>query len=678
MRRNRMRVSTALMAVLLAGLISFSCIMCLQAAFSLQCRPGMLLVVCGAGAVLAVASLCPRRSWPFTVAVVVGCGMLLFWQRAAVAQSIGYVLYRVTSEYALCFEGFQVLGQPEGSAFWVLAALGLPLAWLTAWIVGREGSSLLVMMACLPVLVICLMIVDIAPVLWLILLTGGLLVLVVSHSVRERSPSEGSRLAWWLILPTFILISGITILWPPADYVRADWSETLQMAAEGNVSLETVRETVLPTAPRWSRELQKVDLKNLGPKVMTGEPALDYRSETEISYLRGVSLGVYDDNTWKAMDDAAYSPWSYARSELGPQYRLEVETIRRQPQLYTTYEMGEIPAAGTAVADAYIRNDDRLLQYESQYGTFASWTPSADYDDYAVSAYTQLPETLEDPLRELLHLHGLQAATPQEIVSFLRTYGVYDLNTPKIPDGEDFVLYFLTESRRGYCVHFASAAVLLLRAAGYPARYVTGYAVDGPAGQWNEVTEDDAHAWVEFYSLGWGWYCLDPTPADQSGAEQVVHVTPEERPQEPESSEELPREPDAAQLGNTTEPGSISQEAVRERGAVWWLLALPGMLLLIVLRQWAGLRYRRQRCGKGHPNRRALSLWRWLVQLSKAGDREIPEELLCLAEKARFSQHVLQEEELQLLRAAVEQQISQLRELPLGRRLWHRYGLVLY
>ena len=56
----------------------------------------------------------------------------------------------------------------------------------------------------IPVLLLSLIIVDLAPVLWLILLTGALMVLTISHSVRERSPAEGSRLAWWLVLPTLI------------------------------------------------------------------------------------------------------------------------------------------------------------------------------------------------------------------------------------------------------------------------------------------------------------------------------------------------------------------------------------------------------------------------------------------------------------------------------------------
>ena len=54
------------------------------------------------------------------------------------------------------------------------------------------------------------------------------------------------------------------------------------------------------------------------------------------------------------------------------------------------------------------------------------------------------------------------------------------------------------------------------------------------------------------------------------------------------------------------------------------------------------------------------------------------EPLLCLAEKARFSQHTMDEAEIAQLRQAVEACIRQLQEFPLGKRLWYQYGLVLF
>ena len=73
--------------------------------------------------------------------------------------------------------------------------------------------------------------------------------------------------------------------------------------------------------------------------------------------------------------------------------------------------------------------------------------------------------------------------------------------------------WFLTESHRGYCMHFASAAVLLLRSMGVPARYVSGFVADVPASGRVNVPDSAAHAWVEVYIDGYGWEPVEVTPS---------------------------------------------------------------------------------------------------------------------------------------------------------------------
>jgi transglutaminase-like putative cysteine protease len=79
--------------------------------------------------------------------------------------------------------------------------------------------------------------------------------------------------------------------------------------------------------------------------------------------------------------------------------------------------------------------------------------------------------------------------------------------------GRDSVDEFLYDTREGFCEHFSSAFVFLLRAAGVPARVVTGYQggdmnpVDGKF----TVRQSDAHAWSEVYIAGRGWIRVDPT-----------------------------------------------------------------------------------------------------------------------------------------------------------------------
>ena len=88
---------------------------------------------------------------------------------------------------------------------------------------------------------------------------------------------------------------------------------------------------------------------------------------------------------------------------------------------------------------------------------------------------------------------------------------VYSLTPPTLPG--DTVDDFLFNTREGFCEHFAASFVILMRAAGIPARVVTGY----QGGEYNEVGEymvvrqRDAHAWAEVYLDARGWVRIDPT-----------------------------------------------------------------------------------------------------------------------------------------------------------------------
>ena len=87
---------------------------------------------------------------------------------------------------------------------------------------------------------------------------------------------------------------------------------------------------------------------------------------------------------------------------------------------------------------------------------------------------------------------------------------------------------FLFETGQGYCVHFSSAMVMLLRLNGIPARFVTGYRYVFPFDRMDsyEVEGRNAHAWVEAYIEGFGWVGFEPTPAMASAQERTWHRHP--------------------------------------------------------------------------------------------------------------------------------------------------------
>jgi len=77
---------------------------------------------------------------------------------------------------------------------------------------------------------------------------------------------------------------------------------------------------------------------------------------------------------------------------------------------------------------------------------------------------------------------------------------------------EEYLDYFLMESRKGYCAHFATAFVLLARSEGLPARYVEGFRLPFNDSRNIRVYRSMAHAWAEVYLEGVGWVTFEPTP----------------------------------------------------------------------------------------------------------------------------------------------------------------------
>ncbi len=152
------------------------------------------------------------------------------------------------------------------------------------------------------------------------------------------------------------------------------------------------------------------------------------------------------------------------------------------------------------------------------------------YDATSLSAYT-LGEVLNEREKTMsLQLHegenprsfelakSWQNKSPTDKVnSALQMYRtqpfIYTLNPPIL--GKDPVDEFLFNSRKGFCEHYATSFVYLMRAAGVPARIVTGYQGGelNPNGNYYIIRQSDAHAWAEVWLEGRGWVRIDPTAA---------------------------------------------------------------------------------------------------------------------------------------------------------------------
>ncbi len=195
-----------------------------------------------------------------------------------------------------------------------------------------------------------------------------------------------------------------------------------------------------------------------------------------------------------------------------------------------------------------------------------------DYRTFAYDAYTEVPDSLRPVLTAALPIP--KASTNEEKRHWIRTvqkyfsdYYTYTIRPGRTPEGEDFISYFLQTQKEGYCTAFASAGVMFLRAAGIPARYVTGVTVGADElsqadrtaeGYFTmDVNDRHAHAWAEMYVDGIGWRPVEFTPGYEGG-EDPIPTPPENRPDSssPDENQQNP-EPDPPQQDQ--QPGETPQ-----------------------------------------------------------------------------------------------------------------------
>jgi|HubBroStandDraft_5_1064220.scaffolds.fasta_scaffold05805_2 transglutaminase-like putative cysteine protease len=236
-------------------------------------------------------------------------------------------------------------------------------------------------------------------------------------------------------------------------------------------------------------------------------------------YWRGPVLDLFDGHTWSR--SASLQNGAPALKPLGPSYKY---TVMMEPHRHRWIFMLDWPSSWN-LPHSELSSDYTLMQAE----------PLSRPVDVVGASYTQVQstESLSDRTRSRdLRLprernprtaqlaRELRSAHPDDmellqavLAMFTRQPFFYTLNPPKLSD--DSVDEFLFNTKRGFCGHYASAFAALARAAGIPARVVTGYqgGTLNPYGDYWILRQSDAHAWTEVWIEGRGWVRIDPTAA---------------------------------------------------------------------------------------------------------------------------------------------------------------------
>ena len=462
-------------------------------------------------------------------------------------------------------------------------------------------------------------------------------------------------------------------------------------------------------------------LSDLGPAEFSDLPALTVTVEQpQKLYLRGMIGETYTGTAWRSLtgeenaDAAELFYWLhrdgfFADKILGAAYTADgMETTKRiiientgacRRYAYQPYAAANDAADDAGqIGDAKLYATDRAAESLYYEGSFREWydllaritedqgeTGSAvyladenAYRDYVCAHYLDLPEETRETLSHVFdgsHLPQNLAETKKAVLEALDEYLFYDGSAAVYNGKNDFLSYVLQQNTGGYSVHYATAAALMLRYLGVPARYVEGYYISSEtaasvsAGTPFVLTEKEAHAWAEYYLDGIGWLPFETTPGYLDEDDLLPYGAADAYQTDSFVTDELKQS--AADDILQEKPKEIDQpkHGVSFRWEwLWWLLLLPpAVILTVVLRARISV-WKRSRRLRGMPEREAVTQYYGdalrLIGLGATAPQEALEEAKSISDEALFSSHAVGREQLIKMRRFYEQTLVS------GKREW--------
>lgn len=285
-------------------------------------------------------------------------------------------------------------------------------------------------------------------------------------------------------------------------------------------------------APLWTVPLPGSSVTGLSDSVKPGDVANLTRSD-ELAfrvvvhgdmpppsqrYWRGLVYSDFEDGGWKARERRRARDYPLPRQD-DLAYEVLLEPTM-QTWLYA------LENSTSDHSNVYLTLDTRLESTDPIMSVFRYRATQHRKPDQPqpLTEQMRIRETAIDPEanprlqalgKALLAEHGTAVGMTRAILTHIRREPYrYTLSPPGYP-GRDAFDGFWFDGQAGFCEHYASAYVYLMRSAGIPARVVGGYL----GGEVNElsghlmVRQYDAHAWAEFYDPELGWFRVDPTAA---------------------------------------------------------------------------------------------------------------------------------------------------------------------
>lgn len=684
MRRDKWLA--CLLSAVLCLAVSFAGVMCLQSAFQLQANISHVLLGCAISAVLFSVGFTIK--WWYIPLLMAAPVAGFLWQKGILSGSIEWLVFQISSTYHKAYHCGMLYWSAEpptfGDATAALCLAGSIVCFVCAWTVCRKKPAIFAALTAMLPLAACFVVTDRVPqTRYLYLLFLGLAVLLLSQLTRRKDLNKGNLLTLLVSIPAGLAVAVLFWTVPQDTYRGQDRAD--QILTKVQAWFEDLGEQ--GTMGTSTGVEQSVALDRVGRLVQTHTPVMTVSVNTSMQstistlYLRQQGFQMYDGTSWyneHSNDIYEWIQWNQM------QKNGEVMITTRNQYLmkfvpYYAKDFTKDPHGNRTEIDVTVNPLGITENLQQAYGyTFHLYqlrpdAPSAQIQEHTgglqfpVGTYTpdaiSLPASTtawaEDVALPLIEGKTTVLEQAEAIGSFVRNLADYDRNTTRMPAGEtDFAQWFVENADTGYCVHFATTATVLLRAAGIQAQYVEGYVVQvSPNGPAVTVYEDQAHAWVEYYDPAVGWRILECTPPE--GLPTYIYI-----PQDTPQNDPRPSEPAADPEQAPQDPTEPSPEKSSAWQILFWILGVSCAVLAIPAQWQLRLRRKKRLLTQGTVNKQALQLWLEVSRLARLLKQRPNQQLYQLAQKAKFSQHMLTAGELAMLTDALEEYRQALRAQP--------------
>ncbi len=668
---------SGLLAFGYALVISVAGLGCLISGFDLSLKnEAGLILFCAEFSLVCVLFF--TRKWGHAALPMLSA-LLIWTQFEELLSSVELLLYQITSLYNSGYgwgyirwsSAIPASTRVDGA---LMLTAGLIIAAVSWTVYRKKWCGFAVIAGLLPLISCCVLLDTVPDDPWLFALAAALLMLILTHRLRRASPRQANRITALILVPVVLCTALLFNRSQGKNYsaTAGALQQRLLELAERFIDLDIGGDQPIVPSPGVDKSVSHVNLSNTGPLELADYvPLYVTAPESGILYLRSQAYDRYTGTGWYATEGSeGDNGWPVSGLEMIGEVTLS--TVGKLNQRFFPYYVGDT-AWSDKISDGAYTNPNRKQKYTFSLSTAGENVLFTPLTAEETAAYTDLPadtaKAAEKILEEMLGSGDYTARQKAVMIAeYVQSSAVYDLNTPKMDsNAQDFAIWFLESSDSGYCVHFATATAVLLRAAGIPARYVTGYLTYTIAGVECPVNNTQSHAWVEYLDPQQGWTRLESTPGAQDVEPPEITLPPETTlpedttappettlpedttaPPETTLPEDTTAPPQTSQPPQTTQPAEPSEPGPNKINLEWVRYILYVLLCWAVLAGQYRLRQklRRRRFSKGSGNARGLTRWRYARFLSRITGLSRPAELRALADKAAFSQHELTESEI--------------------------------